>query len=168
MTPRSSGKYLYDLAATPVTGFAAHEYRVGLLDTLAQLTGCHESFGGEFPDGSRPDVLKIDSRRGLLFIGDAKNTESPQNRDTQARLQRYVSWLAAHVNAGRQGIFALCFRQFHDLPGWVKTMEILTSEVELYTSTPQWEMLESEVFVLWFRVQPNIESSDFKSRSSSL
>src|SRR5206468_314859 len=94
---------------------STHDRRVEFLGTLATLMGCTETFGGVFPDGRRPDVLRADSKLTVLFVGDAKNTESPGNLETQARLLRYLRWLAAFVDRGAGiGIFALCFgREVH-------------------------------------------------------
>ncbi len=153
------GRRLRQEQALPHPRLAAHEYRVRFLETLAHLAGCHEAIGGEFPDGSRPDVLQIDRGRGLLFVGDAKNTEVPQDRETQARLQRYLKWLKAHVEGGREGVFALCFRRHGDLTGWIKTLQMLAQETGLMIPVPRWKVLDPGVVVIWVQVQPPLPSS---------
>ena len=111
---------------------ATHNRRVQFLDTLAILLGCMETLGGEFPDGRRPDVLRLDSRRGILFVGEAKHSELPTCHATQERLLEYFRWLAVHVaKEGRVGVLAICFGRSADTCGWVETVFLLGREVAL-------------------------------------
>ena len=55
--------------------FDIHESNVRFLDTLAILSGCKEHISSSLPDGKRPDVMRVNSKRRLLFIGEGKNTE---------------------------------------------------------------------------------------------
>ncbi len=104
-----------DFRVEPRRGTSAHDQKVTFLDTLAVLLGCTEGVGGEFPDGRRPDVLRIDADRGVLFIGDAKETESPGCQASLARLLSYLRWLPAQVvGRGGLGIFAICFGRYGD------------------------------------------------------
>jgi len=85
----------------------AHEERASLLEALALLCGCPAGFRG-FPDGTEPDVLQGGGSR--LFVGDAKETETPGGRETRVRLDGYFGWVRAHLSAhGGQVLFALCF-----------------------------------------------------------
>ena len=141
----------YQRSAKPEDRLAVHEYRVQFLNTLAMLLGCKETFGTEFPDGKRPDVLRVDSKGGVLFIGDAKNTESPKCQATQARLLEYLSWLSAHVSRdGRVGIFAICFGRDSDTQGWKETICSLAHQVSLVFSDHGVEKFEPEINVAWF------------------
>jgi len=79
-----------------------HERRRGWLDAIAILEGFTLGLP-VLPDGSIPDVLRVDPRRRWLFIGEAKDTESPRSAYTGARLHRYATWLAANG-----GVFAVC------------------------------------------------------------
>lgn len=69
---------------------ALHESRVDCLRTLATLAGCAGGFGGRLPDGARPDVVRYAADRRLLFVADAKDTESPGCAATRMRLAAYV------------------------------------------------------------------------------
>lgn len=136
----------------PAGGLPSHERRVRSLDALATLIGCRETLGPCLPDGLRPDVLRIDSRRGALFIGDAKDTESPGNRATQARLQTYLRWLAAHAASGRgSGIFAIGFGRGADAPGWVETATLLGREARLRYVAQGVDRFDADLLVAWFR-----------------
>ncbi len=130
---------------------ATHEQRVAFLGTLADLMGCNEVFGGEFPDGRRPDVLRTDSRLSVLFVGDAKHTESPGNLETQIRLQTYMRWLAAFVERGAGiGIFALCFGKEAHTYGWQSTISLLAREVGLEPSEQGVERFDHQLIVVWY------------------
>lgn len=130
---------------------SAHELRVRFLDTMAVLAGCNESLGAQLPDGRRPDVMRVDASRGLLFIGDAKDTESSGCTATRARLREYLVWMLAHVSAGsRPGVFALCIGYVSDTKGWVRTVQKLSYEVGLDCS--EWNVREfgTGVVMVWF------------------
>ena len=128
-----------------------HDRKAKFLDTLATLIGCRETVGGWLPDGRRPDVLRLDSKRSVLFIGEAKDTESPGFRATQARLQRYLSWLSAHVARVKgMGIFAVCFRRESDSRNWVETVLYLGHEVDLYYTDYGLERFGSGFLIAWF------------------
>jgi hypothetical protein len=112
---------------------------------------CNDTLGAEFPDGRRPDVLRADSRLTVLFIGDAKNTESPGNSETQARLLGYLRWLAAFVERGAGiGVFALCFGEERHTSRWVKTASMLALEVGLEPAEQGVERFGLGLIVTWF------------------
>jgi len=106
-----------------------HKQRQEFLDCLAILTGYEVELTTGFPDGRYPDVLRIDQSRQRLFIGDAKDSESPGCLDTQARLLAYFRWLSVHVvGRGGQGMVAICFGDVGHAPGWIATLEALAKE----------------------------------------
>jgi len=84
-----------------------HERRRELLACLAILAGCTRSLPA-FPNGLMPDVLRIRLENDLLFVGDAKATETPGCAATAARLDAYFEWIRAHAATGRAAIAALC------------------------------------------------------------
>jgi len=107
-----------------------HERRRRFLTALAELLGCKERIGHSLPDGTRPDVIRLDSRRGVLFLGDAKDSESPGTTETMCRLGNYARWLAA--NAARRGgtsILAVCFRDRAHAAGWRSTLCSLLADI---------------------------------------
>jgi hypothetical protein len=131
-----------------------HNQRVEFLDALAALMGCKVKLGGVLPDGRRPDVLRMDVRRGVLFIGDAKDTESPGCRATQVRLLRYLDWLRAHVaRTERRGVFALCFGKEADADRWVETVLLLCHLVALDCSEYSVKRFEPGLLVAAFVCQ---------------
>ena len=119
--------------------------------TLAALMHCNETFGDELPDGRRPDVLRTDPRLTVLFVGDAKNTESPGNVQTQARLLGYLRWLAAFVDRGAGiGVFALCFGEEQHTSRWIMTVSMLALETGLEPSEQGVERFDPGLIVVWF------------------
>lgn len=58
-----------------------HEARRDALDTLAVLGGFTRALPS-FPDGRRPDVLRVTASRctRAIFVGDAKSWETPADR----------------------------------------------------------------------------------------
>lgn len=104
-----------------------HEWRVGLLGCLAQLTGHHTDLGA-WPDGTIPDVLRADLSRRRLFVGDAKAAEQPGDPAAAARLDGYVDWLAVAVRAGAVGSLAICAPNREEAEDWGKVIEGLLAE----------------------------------------
>jgi len=119
------------------TQLARHDSLVAILDALAILSGVHEHLPFDcLPDLSRPDVVRLDRHRNILFIADAKNTETPGNRATQIRLRGYLSWLIAFLRGGGRGVFALCFETEALVSSWIETVFMLANELSM--SAPDW------------------------------
>ena len=111
-----------------------HNKKARLLNDLAILLGCDGGLHSGFPDGRRPDVVRIDVVRQILFIGDAKQTETPRCKMTTIRLRSYLRWLRAHVrDAERLGIVALCFEKRSHRKGWSQTVMDTAAFVGLRT-----------------------------------
>lgn len=136
---------------------AEHERKVEFLDALAVLTGCEEAMGGALPDGSRPDVLRLDSRRRILFVGDAKHSESPGDRETQTRLLGYARWLSAHIRNGGAGVFAICFTRESDTAAWIQVVGMLGHEAGLPCAKCRVERFEPRLAVVWSGFGPRLE-----------
>lgn len=104
-----------------------HERRVEILAGLAQLTGHHADLGA-WPDDTIPDVLRADLSRRRIYVGDAKASEYPGNRDTVARLSGYVAWLAVAVRAGAMASLMLCAPGQQEAEGWGRVVDLLPGE----------------------------------------
>lgn len=128
-----------------------HNSKVQFLDTLAILMGCKECISSSLPDGRRPDIIRIDTKSRLLFIGEGKNTETPGCLDTRARLLEYFRWISAHVSdRDRLAIFALCFEKEHDSERWIETTSLLSHEMDLLRLDYGKEHFEPGLNVVWF------------------
>lgn len=141
----------YHVASESRGRLAAHDSKAHFLDTLAALIGCKEGIGGALPDGRRPDVLRINRRRRILFLGDAKHTESPTDKATQARLLGYLRWLSAHVNTQQGlGIFAICFGREADTYRWIETIYMLGCEADINFTWHGVRQFEPGLITVWF------------------
>lgn len=127
-----------------------HEQRVEFLDSLSVLLGYHLSPGHCFPDRRRPDVLKIDRTGKAIFVGDAKNTESPGFSATKMRLARYLRWISTFCS-GRdaRGIFCLCFGETGQSFAWEKTIEELCIGERLHSHRQGLDYFGPGLIVAW-------------------
>lgn len=127
-----------------------HADRVEFLASLAMLFGCAQDAGHELPDGRRPDVTRLDSRSALLFIGEAKDTESPGNVETQVRLLSYLKWIKAYVDEpGRLGVLAVCFGTAGHTLSWGDTLDFLSREVGLVATDSGSQRFDAHTRVVW-------------------
>ncbi len=79
-----------------------HESRVRDLETLAALAGYTEPAALAWR--LRPDVVRACPRNGALFLGDAKDTETPGCMATRARLRWYC---VGAISCSRPTVLAL-------------------------------------------------------------
>lgn len=83
-----------------------HEQRVGLLDQLGRLAGC--TVPSSLGRGLDPDVLLSHPKCRLVFLGEAKRSETPGNAETTMRLRRYFRALRHLQRNGYAARVALC------------------------------------------------------------
>jgi hypothetical protein len=103
-----------------------HEGRVRTLEALATLAGFLTAVP-HLPDGRTPDVVRISTSRRGLFLGEAKASEGPGDREALARLARYVIWWE---QADRKGpaLLVVCCDQL-DRERWASVLSALAAEV---------------------------------------
>ena len=146
-----------------IKSLQVHDAKAQFLDDLAMLMGCQESIGSRLPDGSRPDVLRINQRNRMLFLGDAKNSETPGCIATRFRLRNYLNWMSVHLNGSeRSGIFALCFGRSSDCRGWERTLSTLCYESKLNPTGQGVVQFSPDLTVHW-----NIFKSNSKLKNLS-
>ncbi len=125
-----------------------HEARVETLATLATLTG-FENGPDVLPGGARPDVLLLRARDGVVFIGDAKATETPGNAETYERLGRYANFLTTWVERGLSGILALAVN-VADADGWLWVLRDLSLGPSGGRRVPgHVDLIDVETAVIW-------------------
>src|SRR5713101_2962499 len=125
-SPRGEG-------VTPASRVAGsrHDRRVRFLESLAGLLGCTGHLT-KLPDGRRPDVLAGDTRQRLLFVGEGKDSETPNCRATQATLRRYLQWVAAHLcHETATAVCAVCFGRERDARTWLDVLAMLARDVQV-------------------------------------
>jgi hypothetical protein len=131
---------------------AEHEYRRGVLDALAILTGHTAELVSGLPDGTRPDVARLDVKGMRVFLGEAKATETARCQATLARALKYVRWLAGGVRAGYSGTFGVCFGQSAHAGAWRNTIEMLILECGINGSCAVFG-LATDVWLVWVRIE---------------
>jgi hypothetical protein len=118
---------------------------------MAILAGCREALLPFFPDGRRPDVLRFDSPRRHLFVGDAKDSESPGCRETRERLARYTAWLRANAMIAGSGTLALC----HSATGasrWLELLEMVARDQGFDDLRGRQRRLDTEIVISWLEL----------------
>lgn len=136
-----------------------HETRVAFLHTLATLAGCHTVYGSALPDGRRPDVLRLNRWRNILFIGDGKDSESPRCNATLARLAGYFLWLRVHVrNRGGAAMFAICFGNRRHREAWLSTLTRLAADAGVPVRDGALTSFGMGLFVAWVVIEATGQS----------
>ena len=130
-----------------------HARRVGVLETIAILAGCTEgslSSVPVLPDGRRPDVMGFTPTGHALFMGDAKDTETPGCLATQARLLAYLRWMECQVVLRQGGgTFALCCGQSPGATAWLRLLVQLSREAGLRPIVSGTEVFDDEDALAW-------------------
>lgn len=97
---------------------SCHETRVDLLFGLACLLGC-VSRQQLLAVGSIPDVVAVNVGDTVLFIGDAKYSETPNDINCQTRIYRYLRVAGERLRGSTKfAIFALCYGNAYHASGW--------------------------------------------------
>ena len=128
-----------------------HEQRVELLEHMSRLAGC--TVACTVGPGLDPDVLLSHPRRRLVFLGEAKRSETPGNSHTERRLRRYLRalrWLQRHRFAAR---FALCGDPL-EAAGWSWLLVRLASSERVVVASTGTVDVESKERVVWLDLLP--------------
>lgn len=109
-----------------------HEARRDLLEAIAILAGYTLQVPAGLLGGREPDVVRFHPRHRSLFIGEAKDTESPLTTSSRIRLLVYMRWFAAEVTRnGSDGLFMLCVGSGMQAQQWCIGLSSLACEVGL-------------------------------------
>lgn len=97
---------------------SCHENRVDLLFGLACLLGCVRR-QRLLSDGTIPDVVAGNVGGTVLFIGDAKYSETPSDVNCKTRIYRYLRVTGERLRGSvKFAIFALCYGNSYHASGW--------------------------------------------------
>jgi len=129
-----------------------HEELRAILEALATLSGYSRDLGGCFPDGSRPDVIRIDPLCGSVFVGDAKDTESPGCSASYSRLATYLRWLLRLKRGLKHSMLAICANT-SARSGWETTLYRLAHENGLAHFSVRVAELDDFTVVTWLDVR---------------
>ena len=124
---RRAAEHGRKLVSDRASGHAAipsrsHEVRRVLLETIADAAGYR--LKSRFPDGKRPDVLRLHVNRTGLFLGEAKHTEGPTESCSVDRLRVYLDWLVPLCRQNVGSLLAIAHprglgRAWRDRVGWL-------------------------------------------------
>jgi hypothetical protein len=145
---------------------ALHESLREALDALAVLAGFWSPYPGALADGRRPDVLRYSASHRLIFLGDAKAMESPNDSDCFGRLASYLRWMraAAHEPAG--GVIAICTPNLASAQQWASTLELVCKEVE-FAALGTFASSLGDYGLAWAECGCLLETGPFSSAAAS-
>ena len=87
----------------------------------------------ELPDGSKPDVLRYDSKNKMCFIGDAKDAtnETPSNTETVKRIKNYIQQFAVLLDEQKihDGNIAIATNDEQAAKDWVIALKYFCDQV---------------------------------------
>jgi len=126
-----------------------HEERRGILSDIAILSGYDTNLKRGLPDGTIPDVLRIDSSCGSIFLGEAKDTESPGMLSTRKRLLNYLSWFRFIVGNCKGSLFVLCVG---NKERWKCTLSGLVLDAGIKNSMISAEKIDNENYLITLRL----------------
>lgn len=127
-----------------------HAALTTVLQDLAMLFGCASALRNGLPDGRRPDVLAVSANRDILFVGDAKDTETPGSASTYARFDRYLEWARAYLRRSRGTVIvAICFREESHAEDWQATLNDLCIDASLPITRLRYDYLAAGVNLVW-------------------
>lgn len=132
---------------------AEHEERCEILEALGVLAGFTAALPMPLYDGSIPDVLRVDFRRGRAWIGDAKASESPGNRETTRRLARYAEWAVASGMPGWSTTLALC-HPVSSAGMWLRVLRQVVRDGGGVAAAEGSMVLDRSSVVTWITLRP--------------
>lgn len=133
-----------------ITSESPHSRRQRILDAMAMLCGFTLETIPSLPDGTRPDVLRLHPCHGGAFLGDAKDTETPGNQETQVRLAQYAGWASSIQRSGKPVVVALCVPPRRGAcPGWLKLLVELSHECDLVWTESGIRRISHDCAVVW-------------------
>jgi hypothetical protein len=143
----------------PPAASNGHQRRVEFLQSLASLLSAHVPLE-RLADGGVPDVLREDIAGTLLFIGEAKHSERPEDKATQSRLLGYFESASLSVSSGRTLIFGLCFGAIDQAHRWIVTLQSLALDAGLGPPEVIETHFETGLHVIWLTWRPTVVSQE--------
>ena len=105
-----------------------HEQRADLLFGLSCLLGCVVR-RRMLSVGSIPDVVAMSINGSVLFVGDAKYSEPPDDPNCRARVYRYIRIAKECLGDSTElAVFALCYGKGLQGTGWRELIQLAAHE----------------------------------------
>lgn len=146
-----------------------HERLREMLGTVAQLAGYTLNVPVPLPDGSIPDVARVNLTKSALFVGDAKNTETPWEIASTTRLLRYSAWVTSVSSgcvASRTGTLAVCFNKASNRDAWLLLFRQITHSRGLNGSTVSHASVDARTHLVWTQITPEEERLETPRRGA--
>lgn len=140
MTPRSASPGYRSVPSH------RHEERRAMLETVATLAGFTAAI--KLPHRIIPDVSRICLESGSVFIGEAKESEAPQDFKTMARIEKYMQWLLQKRPSQHPDFFCVCHPAHHG-NGWYSVLETIADAVDINSRFGGQMSLSYEAVVTW-------------------
>lgn len=121
-----------------------HEERRDILSDIAILSGYDTELRRGLPDGTIPDVLRIDSSCGSIFLGEAKDSETPGISSTKQRLLNYLSWFRLLTNERKGSLFVICVGNNGSSMAWRSTLAGLALSSGIMNSITSIDLIDNE------------------------
>lgn len=132
---------------------AQHERRAQFIDDLASLIGC--TMEARLDDAYRPDVVRIDPRRGRLLIGEAKHWEAPGSIATGRRLNRYGALAAHWSKIGFGVLFLVCHDRHWESERWLQVLaSVVGSHGTMRPIAAGSASFDAETTIAWLECVP--------------
>lgn len=128
-----------------------HEERVALLGQMSRLAGC--TMPCTVGLGLHPDVLLAHPSLRLVFLGEAKSSETPGNAETERRLRRYLRALRRLQRHGCGARMALCGDP-HESMRWSRQLRHLAVSERVQVSALGRAELSCGEQVIWLDLLP--------------
>ncbi len=128
-----------------------HEERVDILDQLSRLAGC--TVRCTLGPGLLPDVLLAHASSRLLFLGEAKRSETPGNIETERRLRRYLRAVRPLQRHGYAIRLAVCGDR-SEAAKWSKLLSRLAASERLAVSVSGSADVGCAERVVWLDLLP--------------
>jgi len=115
-----------------------HETLRDLLEDVAVLAGFCVRVEPPLDSGKRPDVLRVRPRDRLLFLGEAKSTETPGCAETRARLFSYMRWIHGVITPTvTAAVIVIAFPHRVSADTWAAALRGLAKEAGLVSTAPR-------------------------------
>lgn len=127
-----------------------HEFARDALDDIALLSGYSVPIPLPLPDGSIPDVARTTAGCNGVFLGDAKHTEVPTDRETISRIRKYMTWLRLlKTEVYRKSFFAIATTDSLYAMAWKARLYSIGYDVGLSGFSVLYKTLSPDLCIVW-------------------
>lgn len=135
-------------------GTPSHRARARLLSCLSSLAGCNAAPWPPPPHNVRPDIIRATPNQRVLFLGDAKATEDPNDRPALGRFYKYFQWLSHWLSfEPRLGLCMLCAATRSDAHRWLAALTAAAADAGLKVANSGTTAFDTGFATAWITVE---------------